>query len=213
MKTYFDYVNVIEPKIFTICGIQLKPFSLGHYLLLEKLQNPFLTDNPNFQIDLVNGIYNFYFALIICGHSYEENVELLNNEKELKRICNKISKHIIKVSKKEKGWNIWEKIVMFKQYIRYFSDIPNFTIENQSNSAASGIDWKQNLFTIAKSEWGYTDTEILNMPLSRLFYEWCSFAEKNGSIHVLNHDEMEQVESIRQEKLNASLQNNDDIVL
>ena len=112
----------------------------------------------------------------------------------MQKLVKVFTKNLLKSMKKDKEWNIYHKLGLFKEYIRFFTAMPVFQVEQKSDKVPSGIDWKQNLFTIAKNEWGYTDSEILNMPLRRLFFEWCSFGEKNGSIRVQNAEEMENLE-------------------
>lgn len=119
---------------------------------------------------------------------------MLEEPKILKKLGKTVSKNIRKSMRKEKGWNIYAKMALFKQYIRFFTAMPIFQEETKSDRVPSGIDWKQNLFTIAKNEWGYTDSQILNMPLRRLFFEWCSFGEKGGAIRVQNAEEMKFLE-------------------
>ena len=124
----YNYNEVMYPTKFVICGIELKPFSLGHYLLLERLKNPFLNDDPDLQININEGITQFYICLIICGHSYEDANELLKNtklfQKQIKLFC-KALKHNMK---QDKNWNIYSKIQLFKDYINYFTAMPIFEI-------------------------------------------------------------------------------------
>ena len=200
-----NYVDAIRPKIYTICGMEMKPFSLGHYLLLEQIDSPFLTDDENATIDLVSGIYSFYFTLLICAQSYEDNIIMLNDEKIVKKLCKQFSKNLKKTMKIDKQWNIFACINMFKEYVQYFTQMPIFQVERESKSLPSGIDWKQNLFTIAKNEWHYSDSEVLNMPLKRLFYEWCSYAEKNGAIRVQNIDEITMLQEYKKRQQTSTV--------
>jgi len=193
----FSYGDAINPKEFTICSLVLKPFSLGHYILLEQFDNPFLTDNANAAVEAESGIYQFILCLWICGNTYEDNLVMFDDNDLLHRNIDAFCQHYLEEMKRDADWNIYAQIFRFREYIAYFTDMPAFQVEHKSTSMPSGIDWKQNLFTIAKSEFGYTDTAILNMPLKRLFYEWCSFAEKNGSIRVQNADEMIMLNALK----------------
>ena len=40
-----DYLHSIIPEPVTILGQELRPFSLGHYLLLNRLDCAFLSDD------------------------------------------------------------------------------------------------------------------------------------------------------------------------
>lgn len=193
MKSPFLYANAAIPLDFTICGVALKPFCLGHMMILEKFDSPFVSDDVENSASLSDAIAHFYFALLICAHSYEDDLTLCNNDNLLKATFETFVKNLLANMKLQTDWNIYEKIASYKEYVRHYTQMPVFQVEQQNNKVPSGIDWKQNIFTIAKMEFGYTETEILNMPLCRLFYEWCSYAEKNGAIRVQNEYEMELV--------------------
>lgn len=195
--TPFSYNEALNPRRFIICAMELRPFSLGHYVVLEQLHSPFITDDPEAETELYNGAAQFLMCLMVCSQTYEDNVAMLEDEKRLKKSVKLVNKNLKKSMRKDKQWNLFHKIALFKEYIKYFTHIPVFQVESKSNRPPSGIDWKQNLFTIAKNEWGYSDSEILNMPLRRLFFEWCSYAEKNGAIRVQNEMEMELLENIK----------------
>ena len=137
---------------------------------------------------------HFLMCLLVCSQTYDDNVKMFEDPKRMRKLIKKFQKNLFKSMKIEKDWNIYSKLLMFKQYIRFFTEMPVFQVEQKADRVPSGIDWKQNLFTMAKNEWGYTDTEILNMPLRRLFFEWCSVGEKNGAIRVQNCEEMENLE-------------------
>jgi signal transduction histidine kinase len=193
-RSPFSYNEAINPRQFIICSLELRPFCLGHYILLEQIQSPFITDDPNASAEMGEGLAHFLMCLLVCSQTYEDNVKMLNDWKMLTVATKALQKNLFKSMKKDKQWNIYHKLALFKDYIRFFTEMPIFQVEQQSDRVPSGIDWKQNLFTIAKNEWGYTDAEILNMPLRRLFFEWCSYAEKGGGIRVQNSEEMDNLE-------------------
>ena len=193
-STPFSYNEAINPKKFIICSLELKSFSLGHYILLEQIHSPFITDDPNASVEMSEGMSHFLMCLLVCSQTYEDNLRMFDDPDLMQKLVKSFQKNLFKSMKKEKDWNIYQKVMLFKQYIRFFTEMPVFQIETKSDKVPSGIDWKQNLFTIAKNEWGYSDSEILNMPLRRLFFEWCSYGEKNGSIRVQNADEMSYLE-------------------
>lgn len=193
-RTPFSYNEAINPREFIICSAVLRPFSLGHYILLEQIESPFITDDPTTSVPKDEGMTHFLMCLLVCSQTYEDNVKMFEDPIRLKKLAKAFQKNLLKSMKKEKDWNIYAKLMLFKEYIRFFTTMPIFQVERESDKVPSGIDWKQNLFTMAKNEWGYTDTEILNMPLRRLFFEWCSVGEKTGAIRVQNAEEMENLE-------------------
>lgn len=64
------------PDAWEILGVRLRPFSLGHVILLHRIESPFIrgwdaTNPPNFD-DLA-------LAVLLCSESYEVGLEILEN--------------------------------------------------------------------------------------------------------------------------------------
>jgi len=90
-------------------------------------------------------------------------------------------------------WNIFSKLALFREYIAYYMQFPWYTEERKSKpSTPSGTDWTQNLYVTFK-KLGYSESQILNMPMRKLFFEWCSFAEGEGAIKVMNKFDVEML--------------------
>lgn len=193
-QTAYNFVDALKPQTFVICGVELHPFSLGHWMILERLGSPFLSKTPQ-PFDLESGIGDFFVLLLVCGQTYEDNERMLDDAVLLKTTISALEKHIRKMMKRDKNWNIYSELGWVKRYLSHFINMPNFT-NNSPPSTPSGIDWKQSLYTIMRNEYHYSKSEILNMPLRRVFYEWCSFAEKNGAIQVSNVHELDALKNI-----------------
>ena len=59
-----DYLHSIIPEPVTILGQDLRPFSLGHYLLLQRLECAFVCEDKEPLLgDLLLG-------LLVCGNTY-----------------------------------------------------------------------------------------------------------------------------------------------
>ena len=192
--TSYSYGNAILPTKFTICGVELRPFCLGHLILLEQLKNPLVRE---IEIDnsLSEGILHLYTAIIICSMSYEDGVDVLWDDKKFQKIVDQFCTNLLKNLEVE-NWNIFDKLNMFKSYLKYHMDMPIYTEERENNSTPSGTDWKQNMFVIFK-KLGYRESDILNMNMKKLFFEWCSFAEGEGAIKVINKFDLEQLNNLQ----------------
>lgn len=193
-STAYSFSSAIFPSDFIVLGIKLRPFSLGSLIILEKYSSPIVSSNE-VDLNLVDGIYNFLFGLVICGQTYEQNLLMLENIELLNNTMKQVTDNMLINMDLEKGWNIFDKMNIFKNYIDYHMDIPIFTEQNENKELPSGTDWKTNIFITFK-KMGYTETEILNMNFKKLFYEWCSWAESEGGIKVWNKYEVQQYQNL-----------------
>ena len=183
--TAYKYGSALIPPTWTICGVILRPFSMGSFLILESIGNPIIEDKP-IEMDMATSMYWFFQALLICASSYDENIRVLGNEELHMKTFEEFSQNLIKNMDADPEWNIFHKINLFKEYMNYYMDIPIYTEENsKKETTPSGTDWKQNIYLTFK-KLGYSEAEILNMNFRKLFYEWCSYAEAEGAIKVWN---------------------------
>ena len=185
--------------ITTICGVRLRPFCLGHIILLESLGNPLISPTE-MDITLSEGAANFIIALLVCAMTYEDGIEFLTNDKILGKIlinfCDNLSKNI----EADKNWNLFDKLNLFQKYMATHLDMPFYeTITKSATSSPSGSDWKSSIFTIFKKN-GYTESEILNMNLKKLFLTWVSFAEEAGTVKMLNKYEADTIHKFGSKK-------------
>ena len=189
--TQYKYGEAIVPVTYGVCGINLKSFCLGHFILLEKIDSPFISVETK-DVDVKTGLPHFFLALLICSLSFEDGLVLLDNAEELQRLSEKFTVNLMKNMMVEPNWNFLSKLNLFKNYLKYHLDMPLYD-EKQStgDDTASGTDWKNSIFIVFK-KLGYSESQILNMSLKKLFYEWCSYAENEGAIKVWNKFEYEQ---------------------
>jgi hypothetical protein len=189
------------------------------------LGSPFLSTESDVRLKADEAPFHLFVFLLVCAQTYEENEEMFSNGETLQARINEyqtglvgsqfilwlrnsrlgqlLHKMNIKIFDKgvlcqDSNWNIYVKLSKVQEYLEYYvKSMPDFK-EKGGSSIPSGIDWKQNIYTIMRNEYHYSESTILNMPVSRLFYEWCSFAEKNGAIKVSNKFQVEALKMIRE---------------
>ena len=199
--TQTSFRSVLIDDKYTICGLTMKPLSLGHIMLLEAINHPSVSQEEQFTTLDMDASFLF-LALMICSLSYEDGLKLLNDETELNEGCQQFSNNIIKQMEADPGWNIPAKIALFKNYMSdYLQSMPYYEHKNNVRDAAtpSGSDWRTSIFVIFK-KLGYSQTEILNMSLKRLFMEWTAWAEGEGQIKICNKFEAQQLRQLEQFK-------------
>ena len=200
--TQIKLSSVLIDQQYCICGILLKPLSLGHVILLEALHNPLVSPEVE-DVEQSEGICFFFLALIICSLSYEDGLALLNDTQGLDEISKRFIDNLLLNIKKEPGWNIYSKLALFKQYMSNFLDsMPYYDHLNKQENISSGADWKTGILITFK-KLGYKDTEILNMSMKQLFNIWANYSESEGQIKIANKYQAKQLETLQQFKRNS----------
>ena len=68
-----DFLQAAIPEPVTLLGQRLHPFSLGHYILLERFKSPFLLGGSADVTDL-------FTAVLICCNKYDEFLNLIKED-------------------------------------------------------------------------------------------------------------------------------------
>jgi hypothetical protein len=192
----YSFDTALVPVVWCVCGVKLRPFCLGHYLLLKHIHNPMMDDDET-EATMEQTLLWFFETLLLCAATYEDGLSILGDDELHKETMGEFTENLNDNMKAEPGWNIFDKLRLFREYIAYYMQFPWYTEERESkNVTPSGTDWTQNLYVTFK-KLGYTESQILNMPMRKLFYEWCSFAEGEGAIKVMNKMDVEMLARAR----------------
>lgn len=192
--TTTNFAESICPKHFDVCGWQLKPFCLGHFLLLERIKSPVVNVNEEktlpietFQLSVkeqYQKLTSFFTAVLICAMDYELGEKALRDDVLMEKVAKQFME-VVMQDMKRANWNYPREFYVFKQYIKYSFNIPPFQLKRRQPKYPSGTNWKDALYGVFK-KLGYTERDILNMPLNRLFQEWTIEGESNGVLTVKN---------------------------
>ena len=187
-----SFAESLIPPTHIVCGVELRPFSMGHWTFLDSYQSPLLqselypeevsSDDPaeNYK----NCVRHILLLVLVCGHNYEDNKRLIDEVEFFNSTRTALEDNISDYIRKTKHWNIFIEINKVKEYLNYYiNSMPSF-VEKGPPSAPSGIDWMQNLYAVMKNEYGYTESQIMNMSMKRMYSEWVTFAAKSGAILV-----------------------------
>jgi len=207
------YVSAIIPEPYTICGLRLKPFCLGHYLLMKKFQVSYANDSEA-RTNPVELVKDFLLALVICSLSYEEFLEavttdkLMVNTKQFRFFGKRVEKEmsfrkwlsnwgdaICTAAKDKDNFNALEKISAFRKYLNDGLRVPLFYDEGKDNQMPSGAHWSQSIEHVLTGELGYTHSEALNLPLAKALSDYFKYAERHGLVTLMTDEEIELTET------------------
>lgn len=193
--TQTSYAGALISDSFIVCGVKLKPFCLGHITLLESLDNPLIKPEEE-QVELTDGVAHFFLAVIICSMTYEDSLEMLNDTALFSKTCEDFCKNLDKNMELDPHWNVYSQVARFKRYMSFHLDSMPFYEETYEQKAdvQSGSDWRAAIFITFK-KLGYTQSEILNMSVKRLFAEWVQYAESEGAVKILNKYQAEMLKA------------------
>ena len=157
-----EYLHSIIPEPVTILGQELRPFSLGHYLLLNRLDCAFLSDDKEPLLgDLLLG-------LLVCANTFETSQDILRRAD---------------LGDDIKAWAD-EKAQLFSDYLSAAMEVPKFWTSGEASGAKAGAPWPQLVRTRLLSEGGLTADDIMNQPLGQTWWDYLALNEQKGALKL-----------------------------
>lgn len=182
------FIQAALPEPVTCLGVRLKPFSLGHWLWLNRLKIPYVTHESGVHLD------ELILAVIVCCQSYSENWECFSGrDKTVAQSIKQFKRNImgawyrrpvtIKGRKvfpalfKEKDFNFFQPATIFAKYIADAFILP--TIATKENNTPSVAPWELMTLTTCLKLQGSCE-EVLNQPVGLSRWLVAGFCESEG---------------------------------
>ena len=89
-KTGWDYFAQILPATPVVCGLQLKPLSIGRYRRMRRMNVAFVADNPQ-EVENTSLVGDLLKGVLICSMScseFDEFISQKDSEKQIKKWLN-----------------------------------------------------------------------------------------------------------------------------
>lgn len=170
MGSDYEYASDCLPDRWTVLGVRLKPLLVGHLLLLERVQSPFLTGEKIMESDLTQAVW-------ICANSYSDGVAQLYSKPTFNQKIWTWRKTLACVFKKSTTEKESVKLANYIIAARTPSKKILHDAEGEKTYAPFVMVLKRDLM----SYWGYSSIEVLEMPLRQAMIEREGYLEANGA--------------------------------
>lgn len=189
----FYLAAIPEPR--TILGLRLRPLSLGHIILLHRLESAYVCGGkPDFS--------DLSLSILICASTYEEGLSHLDNPdlySELRRWSRKLTgddKWTVRLGfRKPKQIDFEEKHKAFSDYIADGSKLPNYHF-NPSDFTQIACPSAQIVKVTLMREMKFTEPEMLNRSWALCLWDFVTLKAISGSIKMMDGDEVNEALNI-----------------
>lgn len=183
------YDKAAFPEPYTILGQRLKPFSLGHYILLRRLKSPFVSDKQE-----ESSVGDLIVGVIVCSRNYSGASEIICDFDKMEVEAQRVGELNSKSGVAENQNEAIARIILFNKYVVDGSAMPGYFLDNEGDyDRKLNQHWSQSVLLSLISNCGYTRDEALNCPLSQAFFDHLAFMETEGSIKLMSEEELEEV--------------------
>jgi hypothetical protein len=165
------YLKAAHPEPFRILGKDLKPFCMGHELLLQRFGNRFSIESgeqPTVE-DLAQAAY-------ICSHPYSRGFNLDGfNIAFRARVWRRVfgQKYLLNA------------LILFQQYIEAHTQIPEYEFDDKAKERETGTPLIQAVKICLMKHTKRSEDEVLNLPFALAFWDYLSFAESQENIRII----------------------------
>lgn len=185
MSLYSEYLAAAIPPPFTILGVTLRPYSLGHKMVLGRINSPF-------EIGGIAGVSDIVLAVLICSNDYSGAVELLDRA-DLAEQCHKWAMRLQVQGRwpRRKLVEIdWiEKRKMFNDYIAAHSKEPVISFdESKFSEGAQTCPTLQLVKVDLMHKLGLSETEALNRSWSLCLWDYYTLRVLSGSVRMVDRE-------------------------
>ena len=180
-----DYLSALYPDEHRVLGLRLHPFTLGHALLLERLENPFLVGGR------LPGLGDLRLALALCLRSYPRALALVEQPRRLRLA---LILGTWRATARALPWGIAQ---MF-DYIRVFQQHPDCW-GGRGGGRAMGTPFFQAVKLTHVMHLGKTELQALCTPLALALWDYAAcweLLEKMELVSGADRDAMKALESI-----------------
>lgn len=168
------YAEVSFPSLrWRVSGVKLLPFSIGHALILQSQNSPFL-DFRQLEFE------NLMIGLWVCSRPVRANVNTAHLK--LPFWWRWATRSLRKIADKDPE-RTWASIEMFQDYIwdsMFFK--PPISTRNDKLSRLSSCPTMLPMMRALQNHWGFSHSEVLNMPLKKAKMLHAGWLEHEGAL-------------------------------
>lgn len=193
------------PEPTTLLGVRLRPLSLGHIILLNRVESAYVCGgDPSFS-DLA-------LSVLICASTYREGLGHLCNPQlssELKRWAKRLThqdKFLVRLGfRKPVPIDFKEKSGEFIDYLAAGSKIPNYHF-NPSDFTEISCPSAQLVKVGLMREMKFSEDEILDRSWALCLWDFVTLKAINGNVKMYNQESLDDALKLANElafKLNG----------
>lgn len=190
------------PEQWEILGLKLRPFSLGHVILLHRIGSPFLGEESS-----RSAFDDLALAVLLCSETYENGLAILN-EPHLPKLLNNWADRLTGMNRwsvrhgfrKAKPIEFAAPAIEFSDYIREHSKIPNYDF-NPADFRELHCPEPQLVKVTLMRDMHFTEAELLDRCWGLCLWDFVTLRALSGSVKMIDQRAKEDAQALANELL------------
>ena len=180
------FTPYLQPVKTTCLGLELKPFSLGHNILLHGVESAFVMGGlPDFS--------DIAISVFICSRSYTDAVKAFHSKE--------VHKFMAKWQKQIGNFNLPEKCALFAEYLKQGNEVPTYSWpedqEGKSRPSTSPIVLA--VKSTLQHKLNFREAELMDRPWNLCLLDWLILKELEGAIAFVDEDALAEAKKVADE--------------
>lgn len=206
LPPHFDYFQGIIPEEPVICGLRMKPLSIGKYRMLARFKCAYVSE-----IETAAQAGDLLIGVIICSKTCEDFKGFVTSkdfQKEIRKwgsrfgfypprcfswpvIGRRLEKIFGKIIAEADARYVMGEAALFAKYITGGApDMSKQFMDEPSEGEFSGSHWSQNIEAVLREYQGWTREEVDEEPLSKAIFDFYKHMESRGHGRFLSPEEV-----------------------
>jgi len=189
-----DFYSAAIPEPTTVLGLRLRPFSLGHVILLGRVRSSFVTEGEPLSL------HDLALSVLICSLSYTDGLSLFNN-RNLDRFFKRWHSRLAGESwltrlgfRKLREIDYAQKAVEFGEYIKRASKIPNYSYRADDFKQIECPSVQIVKVTLMR-DMGFREAELMDRPWGLCLWDYVTIRALAGHISLVDSDQLKEAQA------------------
>lgn len=183
----------------TVLKLRLRPYCLGHEILLTRLGSPFVnaereTRNAESESDLRAALL---LAALVCSQTFEDACKSLHSPflGLFLRFWRMRLRVATKATEGTKGsWSA--ELIRFVNYVRAGTWMPEVNPPKAGTGRALKSPWPFRLAAILMRELGLSESDALNMPMARASAYYAAIGDLEGTVDLFGPEDQALLDKV-----------------
>jgi hypothetical protein len=190
-----DFYSAAIPEPATVMGLRLKPFSLGHVILLGRVRSSFVTEGEQ------TSLHDLALSVLICALEFKEGLEIFNN-KELPKFFVKWHNKLAGISfltqaklRKPKPIDYASHAKAFGEYVQRGSRVPQYSY-NPTDFKQMECPSVQIVKTTLMRDMHFREAELMDRPWGLCLWDFVTLRALAGQVAMVDGDAIKQAQEV-----------------
>lgn len=202
MSAKFYKQAVPEPSY--VLGLRLLPLSVGHIILLHRIESVFVCDR---ELSGIDAWHELALATAICAQPYQEGVRMLEDHagtsKAMAKWVAKLTRSTLVdrlIFRKPAPIDFQAHWQAFVDYLKEHSKLPYYSY-NPEDVREMDCPHVQLVKCSLQRSFGFSDEVILNRSWSQCLWDYVTLKALDGQIQMADEDEFKAMQKAADEML------------